>query len=56
MRRYTSLMQLAAEFTALIKALEDRSLPYAVVGGLAVAIWGAPRATTDIDLFSKGNS
>jgi hypothetical protein len=24
---------------------------YALVGGLAVAVWGAPRATKDIDLL-----
>lgn len=51
-RRYTGRrMQLQAEFTALIGALENDALEYAVVGGLAVAIWGAPRATTDIDLL-----
>ena len=45
------MVQLDVEFTALIAALEKEHLDYAVAGGLAVAIWGAPRATTDIDLL-----
>lgn len=44
-------MQLDAEFASLIQALDEEQLEYAVAGGLAVAIWGAPRATTDIDLL-----
>jgi hypothetical protein len=44
-------MQLHEEFAALVQALEEQRLEYAVVGGLAVAIWGVPRATTDIDLL-----
>jgi hypothetical protein len=35
----------------VIGALEAAGVDYAVVGGFAVAIWGAPRATTDIDLL-----
>ena len=31
----------------------DSGLPYAVGGGFAVAIWGAPRATTDIDILVR---
>ncbi|MBI4587882.1 MAG: nucleotidyl transferase AbiEii/AbiGii toxin family protein [Candidatus Rokubacteria bacterium] len=27
-------------------------MPYALIGGLAVAAWGAPRATEDIDLLA----
>src|SRR5262249_27075794 len=44
-------MELHLEFASLIQALEDERLEYAVAGGLAGAIWGAPRATTDIDLL-----
>jgi len=44
-------INLEQEFTALIEALERADVAYAVVGALAVAIWGAPRATTDIDLL-----
>ncbi len=37
---------------ALVRALsEEESIDYALVGGLAVAVWGAPRATQDIDLL-----
>ncbi len=43
-------MVLADEFDRLIGVLEAAELQYAVAGGLAVAIWGAPRATKDIDL------
>jgi aminoglycoside-2''-adenylyltransferase len=42
---------LAEEFDRLIDALEAAKLDYALVGGLAVAVWGAPRATKDIDLL-----
>lgn len=45
------LMNLADEFERLIDALEAAHARYAVAGGLALAVWGAPRATTDIDLL-----
>lgn len=38
-------MRLAAVF-------RERGIPYALIGGLAVAAWGAPRATEDIDLLA----
>lgn len=44
-------MDLFQEFTALTQALEAARVDYAVAGGLAVAIWGVPRATQDIDLL-----
>ena len=44
-------MDLFDEFSALTKAMEAAHVDYAVVGGLAVAIWGVPRATQDIDLL-----
>ena len=31
---------------------EERRLSYALMGGLAVAAWGAPRATEDIDVLA----
>ena len=43
-------MDLFDEFRILVGRLEAAQLDYAVAGGLAVAIYGAPRATTDIDL------
>ena len=44
-------MLLHEEFAALIRTLESERVGYAVAGALAVAVWGAPRATTDIDLL-----
>lgn len=35
----------------IVAKLDEAGIPYALVGGLAVAVHGAPRATTDIDLL-----
>ena len=42
---------LLQEFTQLIAEFERRKLPYAVCGGWAMTIHGAPRATIDIDVM-----
>jgi hypothetical protein len=42
---------LLQEFTQLIAAFEKRRIPYAVCGGWAMTIHGAPRATMDIDVM-----
>lgn len=39
------------EFQSIIDSLNAAEIDYAVVGALALAIYGAPRATTDIDLI-----
>ena len=39
------------EFLSLIKRLNQEQINYAVCGGWALAIHGAPRATVDIDLL-----
>jgi hypothetical protein len=39
------------ELKGVLDALETSRVDYALVGGLAVAVWGAPRATKDIDLL-----
>ena len=44
-------MTLHDELMAVTQALDTDAIPYALVGGLAVAVWGAPRATKDIDLL-----
>lgn len=44
-------LDLLEEFKRLVGGLDQAQVPYAVVGALAVAIHGAPRATTDIDLL-----
>ncbi len=41
---------------AVAAALERHRVDYALVGGLAVAVWGAPRATKDIDLLIRPES
>jgi hypothetical protein len=39
------------ELTALVAELESDSVEYALAGALALAVWGVPRATQDIDLL-----
>lgn len=42
----------ADALASLVAVFEERGIPYALIGGLAVAVWGAPRATEDIDLLA----
>ncbi|CAN5611340.1 hypothetical protein BH20ACI4_BH20ACI4_06030 [soil metagenome] len=42
---------LLEEFTNITNALNERGIDYAVCGGWAMAIFGFPRATIDIDLL-----
>ncbi len=44
-------MDLYDEFFSLIEAFDAAAVPYAVCGGIAVAIHGYPRFTEDIDLL-----
>ena len=44
-------LDLYQELVAVTGALDAARLPYAVCGGLAVAIHGAPRFTRDLDLL-----
>lgn len=46
-------MTLYEELEAVLTALHNGGIDYALVGGLAVAVWGAPRATKDIDLLIR---
>ncbi len=50
------MLDLFEELVTLIDALESRRIDYAVCGGLAMAIWGLPRATVDIDLLIERES
>jgi hypothetical protein len=43
-------VDLFQEFATLVGELRKREIPYALAGALAVAVYGAPRATTDIDI------
>jgi hypothetical protein len=45
------MLDLFDEFVTLVHALDEARLPYAVCGGLAMAIHGLPRATVDVDLL-----
>jgi hypothetical protein len=47
-------LDLITEFERLIDALNAEAAPYAVCGGLALAVHGHPRATKDIDLLVLG--
>ena len=49
--RWSSRMTLIEDLSALVRALDEAKVEYALVGGLAVAVWGVARATKDIDLL-----
>jgi hypothetical protein len=42
-----------AELVAILRALDEAHVEYALCGALALAVHGAPRATKDIDLIAK---
>lgn len=46
-------MTLYEELRAVLGALDEAKVDYALVGALAVAAWGAPRATKDIDVLVR---
>lgn len=50
------MLDLYEELKALIARLEEGPLPYALCGGLAMAVYGTPRATVDIDLLVREES
>ena len=50
---YETSMNVLDELMGVAAALEGASVDYAHVGGLAVAVWGAARATKDIDLLVR---
>jgi hypothetical protein len=41
------------ELVSLVTALDTAGVDYALIGGMAVAVWGAPRFTQDIDLLVR---
>ncbi len=49
-------MNLSEELYAIVDALESKGIPYAVCGGLAVAIHGYPRMTHDVDILVQEES
>lgn len=49
-------LDLKQELEALVGALSEASVPFAVCGGIAVTIHGAPRLTIDLDLLVPATS
>jgi len=45
------MLDLVEEFRSIVAALEAAGVPFAVCGGLAVAVHSQPRATVDVDLL-----
>ena len=53
MRYPRRAVDLYVELSAIVSVLEQRGIDYALCGGIALAIHGAPRATQDIDLLVR---
>ncbi len=49
-------MEIVDELRAIAARLDQEGVDYALCGGLAMAIYGLPRATLDIDLFIQVDS
>jgi hypothetical protein len=47
---------LFGEFRAVVSALAQAGVPFAVCGGIAMAIHARPRTTIDIDLLAPGSA
>ena len=50
MNPYSFSENLLAALKKLKSLLEKQRTPYMLIGGIAVALWGEPRATQDIDI------
>ena len=48
-------MNIFDEFTEIIKHIEKEKIRYAIVGGVAMAFYGEPRFTQDIDMLLEPN-
>lgn len=46
-------MDLYDELRGVLAELDRQEVDYALIGALAVAVWGAPRATKDIDVLVR---
>ncbi len=49
-------MDLMQELEEIVKHFSQENLEYAICGGMALAIWGYPRATIDIDMLVEYHS
>lgn len=47
------MIDVYAEFVAVVHALDAAGIDYALCGALALAVHGVPRATKDIDLIAR---
>jgi len=47
------VLDLYEELKAIVAALDENGIDYALCGGLAMAVHGLPRATVDIDLLVR---
>lgn len=47
------MVDVYAELVAILRALDDAGIEYALCGALALAVHGAPRATKDIDVIAR---
>src|SRR6185436_1939977 len=47
---FPTMLDLFEELRAVIARLDEEGIPYALCGGLAMAVHGYPRATVDIDI------
>ena len=50
------MLDLFDEFNKLVARFVERNIDYALCGGLALAVYGIPRATIDIDLMIQPRS
>jgi hypothetical protein len=50
------MVKLQEELKALLSALENCGVDYALCGGLAMAVHGFPRSTVDIDLLIRSEA
>jgi hypothetical protein len=50
------MIDIYGELKSIINTLAENNIEYAVCGGWAMAIYGVPRATTDIDLLISADS
>jgi hypothetical protein len=49
-------MDLMQELEKIVNQLSQEGIEYAVCGGMALAIWGHPRSTLDIDMLVEHRS
>ncbi len=47
------MLDLLQELAAVGQAFDQRGIPYALCGGMALAVHGVPRATQDIDVLAR---